>query len=113
MHNRYCVSGRFELRTTTCGTGVIKCIKLSISFSAANTLETDMELFLTKTGHEFCDFTLMLDGESIQTHMSIMASRCAYFECMFRSMMPENKTTEVGRKIHDYMLFIGSTLNDI
>ena len=72
-----------------------------------------MELFLTKTGHEFCDFTLMLDGESIQTHMSIMASRCAYFECMFRSMMPENKTTEVGGKIHDYMLFIEATLNDI
>ena len=64
-------------------------------FFAENSLENDMRAFLSETGAEFCDFTLVLEDSQILTHTSILAARCSYFEAMFRSMMPEHNSAKV------------------
>lgn len=61
------------------------------------TLEQDMEAFLKTTGREFCDITLILDGQPIPAHKAILAARCGYFEAMFRSFMPKNNTVNVRK----------------
>jgi len=55
-----------------------------------------MEVFLKRSGREYCDITLMLDGVAIHAHKAILAARCTYFESMFRSFMPESNTVTVG-----------------
>lgn len=64
-------------------------------FVVGTTLEQDMENFLLVTGKEFCDITLMLDGEAVPAHKSILAARCSYFEAMFRSFMPTDNIVHV------------------
>ncbi|XP_014218455.1 leucine-zipper-like transcriptional regulator 1 [Copidosoma floridanum] len=59
------------------------------------TLEQDMEMFLNSIGKEFCDITLMLDSNPIQSHKAILAARCSYFEGLFRSFMPDNNTVNI------------------
>lgn len=59
------------------------------------TLEQDMEIFLKSIGKEFCDITLMLDGQPIPAHKAILAARCSYFEGMFRSFMPDNNKVNI------------------
>ncbi|XP_046682002.1 leucine-zipper-like transcriptional regulator 1 isoform X2 [Homalodisca vitripennis] len=58
-------------------------------------LEQDMECFLKYAGKEFCDITLMLDGEAVPAHKSILAARCSYFEAMFRSFMPADNIVHI------------------
>ncbi|XP_052124024.1 leucine-zipper-like transcriptional regulator 1 homolog [Frankliniella occidentalis] len=59
------------------------------------TLEQDMELFLSHVGNDFCDITLVLDGNHIRAHKAILAARCGYFEGLFRSFMPENGLVQI------------------
>ena len=58
-------------------------------------LETDMAIFLKNTGKDFCDINLVLDGNVIPAHKSILAARCQYFQAMFRSFMPSDNTVNV------------------
>ncbi|XP_040066020.1 leucine-zipper-like transcriptional regulator 1 [Ixodes scapularis] len=60
------------------------------------TLEQDMESFLREVGREFCDITLLLDGQPIPAHKSVLVARCSYFEAMFRSFMPEHNTVNIA-----------------
>lgn len=59
------------------------------------TLEQDMAMFLKSSGYEFCDINLLLDGQSIPAHKSMLAARCGYFEAMFRSFMPQDSTVRI------------------
>lgn len=70
-----------------------------IAVFSGTTLEQDMEIFLKKTGHEFCDIILLLDGVQISTHKAILLARCSYFEAMFRSFMPKNNIVNVSSSI--------------
>ena len=63
--------------------------------SFGTTLEQDMELFLTSSGKEFCDITLVVDTVQIIAHKSVLAARSAYFEAMFRSLPPQNNTVTI------------------
>lgn len=63
--------------------------------NSGTTLEQDMAMFLKNTGYEFCDITLLLDGNSIPAHKSVLAARCGYFEAMFRSFMPPDNTVNI------------------
>ncbi|XP_014247262.1 leucine-zipper-like transcriptional regulator 1 [Cimex lectularius] len=63
--------------------------------SSGSTLEQDLEVFLKSTGSEFCDIILLLDGNEIPAHKSILAARCSYFEAMFRSFMPEDNIVQI------------------
>lgn len=64
--------------------------------AAGSSLEQDMAMFLRSTGKEFCDIDLLLDGNVIPAHKSILAARCGYFEAMFRSFMPLDSTVRVS-----------------
>ncbi|XP_067636209.1 leucine-zipper-like transcriptional regulator 1 homolog [Eurosta solidaginis] len=59
------------------------------------TLESDMAVFLESTGKDFCDINLMLDGQVVSAHKSILAARCSYFQGMFRSFMPPDNTVNI------------------
>lgn len=69
--------------------------------AAGSSLEQDMAMFLRSTGKEFCDIDLLLDGNIIPAHKSILAARCGYFEGMFRSFMPPDSTVRVSVLLHD------------
>ncbi|XP_034941043.1 leucine-zipper-like transcriptional regulator 1 [Chelonus insularis] len=58
-------------------------------------LEQDMEKFLKGGGCEFCDITLMLQGDAYPAHKAILAARCNYFEAMFRSFMPKDNIVNI------------------
>lgn len=59
-------------------------------------LKDDMRKFLeTDKGRPFADVILQVDGCVVYAHSSILASRSSYFEAMFRSFMPGNRTTVV------------------
>lgn len=60
------------------------------------TLENDMSLFLKNGGTQFCDINLVLEGQAIPAHKSILAARCSYFQAMFRSFMPPDNTVNVS-----------------
>ncbi|XP_017775634.1 PREDICTED: leucine-zipper-like transcriptional regulator 1 [Nicrophorus vespilloides] len=60
-----------------------------------SSLEQDMSMFLRSTGTEFCDINLVLDGNIIPAHKSVLAARCGYFEAMFRSFMPVDGTVRI------------------
>lgn len=64
--------------------------------TAGSSLEQDMAMFLRSTGQEFCDIDLLLDGKVIPAHKSMLAARCGYFEAMFRSFMPLDRTVRVS-----------------
>ncbi|XP_070571982.1 leucine-zipper-like transcriptional regulator 1 [Ptychodera flava] len=61
-----------------------------------NSLEQDTEVFLKGSlGKEFCDITLMLDGNPVPAHKAILAARSSYFEANFRSFMPDNDQVNI------------------
>ena len=62
---------------------------------AASSLEKDMMAFLHGMGSEFCDVTLLLEGTAIPAHKAILVARSAYFEALFRSFEPADKTVKV------------------
>lgn len=60
------------------------------------TLEMDMAAFLKHDGGAaFCDIELLLDGQVIPAHKSILAARCTYFQAMFRSFMPPDNRVQI------------------
>lgn len=63
--------------------------------SIGTSLESDMAVFLKSTGKEFCDITLVLDGNQIPAHKSILAARCSYFQAMFRSFNPTDNSVNI------------------
>ncbi|XP_014086570.1 leucine-zipper-like transcriptional regulator 1 homolog [Bactrocera oleae] len=63
--------------------------------SDGTTLESDMAVFLESTGKEFCDIHLILDGQAIHAHKSILSARCTYFQGMFRSFTPPDNTVNI------------------
>lgn len=63
--------------------------------SIGTTLENDMAVFLKSTGAEFCDIDMILEGNVIPAHKSILAARCAYFQAMFRSFNPTDNTVNI------------------
>lgn len=65
------------------------------NYFSGSTLEHDLALFLKSGGKEFSDINLVLDGTIIPAHKSILAARCAYFQALFRSFMPPDKTVNV------------------
>lgn len=69
--------------------------EFKVDKSTGSTLENDLAKFLTTTGSDFCDINLMLDGTAIPAHKSILAARCAYFQALFRSFMPADRTVNV------------------
>lgn len=62
-----------------------------------STLENDLSVFLKTAGKEFCDISLILDGIVIPAHKSILAARCTYFQALFRSFMPPDRTVNVNK----------------
>lgn len=61
----------------------------------SNTLESDLAYFLKTGGKDFCDINLILDGKVIPSHKSILAARCSYFQALFRSFMPADKSVTI------------------
>lgn len=55
-----------------------------------------MAVFLESTGKDFCDISLVLDGQVIMAHKSILSARTQYFQAMFRSFMPPDNTVNVS-----------------
>uniref|UniRef100_A0A8C6HHN4 Leucine-zipper-like transcriptional regulator, 1 n=1 Tax=Mus spicilegus TaxID=10103 RepID=A0A8C6HHN4_MUSSI len=56
----------------------------------------DMKAYLEGAGSEFCDITLLLDGQPRPAHKAILAARSSYFEAMFRSFMPEDGQVNIS-----------------
>uniref|UniRef100_S4RP90 Leucine zipper like post translational regulator 1 n=1 Tax=Petromyzon marinus TaxID=7757 RepID=S4RP90_PETMA len=59
-------------------------------------LVQDMKSYLEGGGLEFCDITLLLDGQPSPAHKAILAARSSYFEAMFRSFMPEDGKVNIS-----------------
>lgn len=57
-----------------------------------------MALFLESTGKDFCDINLVLEGQVIMAHKSILSARTQYFQAMFRSFMPPDNTVNVSTR---------------
>ena len=55
-----------------------------------------MAVFLESTGKDFCDISLILEGQVIMAHKSILSARTQYFQAMFRSFMPPDNTVNVS-----------------
>ncbi|XP_023301792.2 leucine-zipper-like transcriptional regulator 1 homolog [Lucilia cuprina] len=64
--------------------------------NVGTTLESDMAVFLESTGKDFCDINLVLDGQVIMAHKSILSARTQYFQAMFRSFMPPDNTVNIS-----------------
>ena len=63
----------------------------------ASNVINDMRSFLVSKGTQFCDITLVLDGECIPAHKAVLAARSRYFEAMFRNFMPSNNRVNVSK----------------
>ena len=72
-----------------------KYIDIKQEKTEGTTLENDMAYFLRIGGREFCDINLVLDGQVITSHKSILSARCTYFQAMFRSFMPPDNIVNV------------------
>jgi len=66
---------------------------LSSSSTCAHDLQTDLLKLLETASNT--DLTLVVQGESIKAHRTILSSRSQYFERMFESDVKENVTDEV------------------
>ena len=63
--------------------------------NVGTSLEEDLEAYLKKEGEDFCDIILKVEDTQIPAHKAILAARCAYFQSMFRSFMPADKTVNI------------------
>jgi len=77
------------------------------SLNLGTSLEQDFEEFLKTGGLEFADIYLNVNNTIIPSHKAILASRCSYFEAMFRSFMPP-KNEHVNIKIGEIVPSIQS-----
>ena len=61
-----------------------------------SSLQDDLEAFLlSDNGRPFTDIALRVNNKVVLAHKPILAARCAYFEALFRSFMPENNEVEM------------------
>ena len=64
--------------------------------SVPSSLQDDLrEFLLSETGRPFTDIALKVNDEVVLAHKPVLAARCAYFEALFRSFMPENHQVEI------------------
>ncbi len=60
-------------------------------------LQDDLKKFLESDyGHPFADMFLCVEKEKILAHKAILASRCSFFQALFRSFMPPNYQVEIS-----------------
>uniref|UniRef100_A0A1I8M2F2 BTB domain-containing protein n=1 Tax=Musca domestica TaxID=7370 RepID=A0A1I8M2F2_MUSDO len=76
--------------------GKLVVVDPNLDKNVGTTLESDMAVFLESTGKEFCDINLVLDGQVIMAHKSILSARTQYFQAMFRSFMPPDNTVNIS-----------------
>ena len=61
-----------------------------------SSLQDDLKEFLdSDLGRPFTDISLRVGDQTVFAHKAILAARCAYFEALFRSFMPENHEVEI------------------
>lgn len=75
-------------------------VEIKYDKTIGTTLENDLALFLKSGGKDFCDINLVLDGNAIGAHKSILAARCSYFQAMFRSFNPADNIVNVSTFNH-------------
>ena len=74
-----------------------------------SSLQDDLrEFLLSDTGRPFTDVALRVGEEVVLSHKAILAARCAYFEALFRSFMPENNEVEItfGKNVPTLTAFL-------
>ena len=61
-----------------------------------SSLQDDLEAFLLgDMGRPFTDVILQVNSHSVPAHIPILATRCSYFEALFRSFMPESGRVDI------------------
>lgn len=76
---------------------------------APSSLQEDLQEFLLgEAGRPFTDIALRVDDEVVLAHRAVLAARCAYFEALFRSFMPESHTVRVtfGKNVPSMQAFL-------
>lgn len=60
-------------------------------------LQDDMRKFLESDyGHPFGDIFLCVHDHKLLAHKAVLVARCAYFQALFRSFMPQNYQVEIA-----------------
>ena len=61
-----------------------------------SSIQDDLKTFLeSDMGQAFTDIMLSVGDKIVCAHKAVLAARCAYFEALFRSFMPENRKVEI------------------
>lgn len=67
------------------------------SIFVPSSLQDDLKKFLESDyGRPFGDIFLCVEDKKILAHKTILASRCSYFQALFRSFMPKNYKVQVS-----------------
>lgn len=78
------------------GPAQLRSLQETISSEQGPTLADDLRQFLLKSGKEFADISLVLDGTPIPAHKAILAARSSYFEGMLRSFCPQDNRVPIS-----------------
>lgn len=74
-----------------------------------SSLQDNLSDFIrSDAGRPFTDVALKVGSEVVLAHKPILAARCAYFEALFRSFMPENHEVEItfGKNVPSPQAFL-------
>ena len=77
--------------------------------SVPSSLQDNLSDFIrSDAGRPFTDVALNVGSEVVLAHKPILAARCAYFEALFRSFMPENHEVEIsfGKNVPSLQAFL-------